>query len=79
MKTAMDLYVERVVEEHEELVERLEKLSAFVSSSLVFKYLPEEEQALLVKQEGLLTSYRDVLAQRILLMKKAQLTGSTWL
>lgn len=54
---------ERVVAEHNELAERMTKLSAFIES-LAFQALPRDEQGLLVLQKTIMHSYWTVLAER---------------
>lgn len=61
----MKPHQERVVQERKELEEKLQKLSAFISSSVEFQQLPADEKGRLLKQEGLMIDYRDVLSARI--------------
>lgn len=57
-------YQQRVVEERDDLVERLAKLCAFIGSD-AFQAVPHHEQHLLVRQAGAMMTYRDVLNERI--------------
>jgi hypothetical protein len=54
----------RVVEESDELVEKLNKLSNFIDSK-EYDALPNREQDLLFKQHRLMREYADVLAERL--------------
>lgn len=57
---------QRVVEEHAELAERLQKLGKFITDTpTVFLQLPLEEQDLLHQQHAAMTAYHDILVQRI--------------
>ena len=55
---------ERVVEEKEQLAERLEKLNAFLVSQACLS-LPFEERCLLARQALTMTQYLDILLDRI--------------
>ena len=55
---------ERVVEEKEQLAERLEKLSAFLVSQACLS-LPFEERCLLARQAQTMAQYLDILLDRI--------------
>ena len=57
-------YQERVVAERKELNERLIKLREF-NAGRVFKQLPEAERNRLTRQCMIMTSYLDILNQRI--------------
>lgn len=54
----------RVIEEKAQLVDKLEKLRAFIRGD-VFDGLPQVERSLLVEQEQHMSRYVFVLAQRI--------------
>lgn len=55
---------DRVRDERGELEERLDKLAAFLATS-IFESLPEAERERLVRQSGLMVQLSDVLAERI--------------
>lgn len=55
---------QRVIDEHNELWERLEKLRAFLKTDLCLS-LPFAERGRLVRQEKIMTEYSDVLLDRI--------------
>jgi len=59
---------ERVVEEHEALDEKTQKLEEFIVGE-VFATLPVEEAQLLLQQVVLMRTYRTVLANRIELFR----------
>jgi hypothetical protein len=60
-------YVERLIEEHKQLSERLDKLVAFLEGE-TFKYLPSAEQVLLRLQRQQMTAYQSTLVQRLALL-----------
>ena len=60
-------YVERLIEEHKQLSERLDKLAAFLEGE-TFKYLPSAEQVLLRLQRQQMTAYQSTLQQRLALL-----------
>lgn len=55
----------RVVEEHDELCERLSRLSAFISDDPTFSALDTPQQHLLRRQRNAMAGYQAVLAARI--------------
>lgn len=55
----------RVIAEHAELSEKIEKLTAFMVKSDVFPKLPEKERELLIEQRIAMLDYQRALAQRI--------------
>jgi hypothetical protein len=57
-------HVERMAIEMDELVERGDKLNAFMQTP-TFDLLSEEEQFLLIAQMGTMTTYASLLARRI--------------
>lgn len=63
---------QRVVEEKAELDEKLDKLSEFIESSPVFKDLDHTERHRLLRQEGLMFGYSNVLGERIAAFRSAQ-------
>lgn len=60
----MQPHQQRVVDEKNELGERLEKLLAFRQTEL-YKSLPEQEQELLYFQSQAMKHYHEILEQRI--------------
>lgn len=61
----MQPHQQRVVEEKNELDEKLSKLSAFIDNSELFFKLSEEDQDLLGRQEDIMKKYSQVLRERI--------------
>lgn len=61
----MEAHQQRVVDEHEELDAKLEKLHVFIEDSSIFKSLDKMDQRLLVDQRAAMTVYRDILRRRI--------------
>lgn len=57
-------HVQRMVEEGEQLADRVEKLGRFLVGP-VYATLPEEEQTLMSAQCGAMTAYLQVLSLRI--------------
>ncbi len=55
---------ERVIQERAELIERLEKLKAFLKSSRVLQ-LSSSEYSLLVSQESVMEQYKTILDNRL--------------
>lgn len=60
----MEAHQERVVKEHEELLNRVVKLEDFIGGT-VFANLPVNEQVRLKLQFKLMEAYDDVLTERI--------------
>lgn len=60
----MQPHQQRVVDEKNELGERLTKLLAFIGTDL-YKSLPEEDKELLFFQSQIMEDYFEVLEQRI--------------
>lgn len=60
----MEAYQQRVVDEKEELDEKLAKLRVFFNSVL-FETLSGEERELLVEQEKVMTEYSEILRKRL--------------
>jgi len=56
---------QRVVEEHDQLDERLERLHVFIEDNPIFKELPKIEQRRLIDQRAYMTAYRNVLRDRM--------------
>ena len=67
----MQPHQQRVVDEKEQLGERLEKLIAFLTTDL-YKALPEREQELLYFQSRVMEDYYEVLQQRVELFKESK-------
>jgi hypothetical protein len=61
----MPPHQQRVVDEQKELLEKLNKLRAFIESSPIFKKLPYDEQGRLKIQRFLMQEYLAVLLDRI--------------
>lgn len=66
-------YVERLIEEHKQLSERLDKLVAFLEGE-TFKYLPSAEQVLLRLQRQQMAAYQSTLQQRLALLNISEYT-----
>ena len=56
---------QRVVDERDQLAERIEKLDAFIQGNSFFEGLPEAEQERLVAQAGVMAVYCRILERRI--------------
>ena len=54
-----------VVEEHDELHEKILKLDAFIETDPAFRALPAQEQQALVVQAYVMCQYRELLYARI--------------
>lgn len=61
----MQPHQQRVIDEKQELDNKIEKLNAFTNSSEIYKGLPVEDQKLLQQQKVHMANYSLVLAQRI--------------
>lgn len=61
----IEQHQERVIKEHNELDEKIEKLHVFIEDSDVFKNLSTIDQRLLINQRCMMIIYRDILRQRI--------------
>lgn len=61
----MQLHEQRVIYEKRELDEKIIKLSAFISSSPLFRGLPQIDQSLLRDQRETMILYSDILSVRI--------------
>lgn len=55
----------RVLDEKNQLDERLTALKSFIKNSLIYTGLDDGEKLRLVKQERVMQSYSDILAERI--------------
>lgn len=60
----MKPHEERVVQEREELQDKLDKLSAFFDSK-IYDMLSQDKRNRLLRQHGHMSDYRDVLDERI--------------
>ena len=60
----MQPHEQRVIEEREQLVSRLDKLTEFLKGDL-FKGLPADEQERLARQHRIMGDYAGILAERI--------------
>jgi len=56
---------QRVVDEHNELHDRIGKLGLFIAQNPVFKTLPVAEQERLQQQRNAMELYRHILRQRV--------------
>lgn len=56
---------QRVVEEKEQLEDRLTKLTSFISTSHLFPALPKAEQKRLLRQLKVMQEYSEILSERI--------------
>lgn len=61
----MQPHQQRVVDEKAELENKVTKLNAFITSSLVFTDLDATQQGLLMAQVGAMNSYLEILNLRI--------------
>jgi len=64
-------YIDRMVNECEELKDKIEKLNRFFSTP-IFNGLPERKKVLMESQHGLMIEYVEVLEERIKLESTAQ-------
>lgn len=62
-------FLERLKEEREQSISRLMKLRGFINTT-DFGLLPDNHQQLLHVQQAIMTSYRNVLTARILLLSE---------
>lgn len=61
----MSSHIERMVQEREELSEKVNKLEDFILNNSMFKDLPECKRVLMEKQFELMVGYEEVLTERI--------------
>lgn len=61
----MEAHQQRVVDEHDQLDEKLEKLHVFIEDAPLFKTLSKFDQRLLIDQRHAMTVYRDILRARM--------------
>lgn len=71
----MQAHEKRVVEEAEELADRMEKLEAFMAHDL-FQTLPEFDRYLLLRQKNAMHSYLNILKNRIMIFKSAAIKAA---
>jgi len=64
----MSDYIERMKKEHDELCDKHDKLTTFITS-LTFEALEHESRELMIKQHVFMGAYIDILNQRIMLVK----------
>lgn len=58
-------HVERMKDEHKELMKKLNALNAFIHGNELFKTLDDLERARMIKQAGFMESYAKTLEARI--------------
>lgn len=58
-------HYERMLDELFELNNKIDSLKVFISNPILFKRIPEEEQALLTEQLSVMIKYSDILNKRI--------------
>jgi hypothetical protein len=61
----MEAYMQRVVKERDDLVEKIERLATFFASNPVYQGLPDEDQFLLATQYNVMKAYARILDRRI--------------
>lgn len=61
----LEPYQLRVIEERDQLQEKLSKLNAFLVSSKFYVVIDEQEQILLTRQASAMQEYLDILISRI--------------
>jgi len=64
----MSDWKQRLVEEHQQLYERLTKLSAFISGNPTFSALSADHKEILRRQRDAMLDYEDALSERLLLL-----------
>ena len=63
----METYVERMVEEFNQLEERAGKLNLFITTSEAFQKLPEKKRKLMILQLNAMRIYEHALNERLAL------------
>ena len=58
-------FKDRLIQERNELEDRLTKLKAFFDTEIFLRYIPQEHQVLLYSQSGLMQGYLNTLNKRI--------------
>ena len=66
----MELYQIRVLQERNELQDKLHRLKTFNTENKNFTKLPPLEQSLLLQQQSVMQMYLNILDNRIALFKK---------
>ena len=61
----MEAYQNRVIDEHNELRGRADKLYVFIQTNTTFSKLPTDEQRRLREQLAVMNRYADILLERI--------------
>lgn len=61
----MEAHLERMLNEQNNLCEKIEKLGAFISKNPIFDTLPEEEQSDMHLQLQAMSMYSGILTKRI--------------
>ena len=69
MTRHLQAHERRVLEEHEQISNKLQKLDTFINRSTSFKSLQEVEQGLLKDQYEAMIAYRNILDKRIALFQ----------
>ena len=64
-ESTMQDWQQRVIEERDELAERINKLGAFIGSKRLPEVTTQQDRALLVEQLTLMERYYDVLCRRV--------------
>lgn len=72
-KPVMPLFQQRVLQEKQELDDKIKKLVPFIDGE-IYKKLPEDEQVRLRKQVVLMSDYSEVLGERIAAFPAPSLT-----
>lgn len=71
----MSTFLERLIEEEEELSSKVTKLSDFIESSPVYRKLEDIQKVLLCTQFHTMTMYLHILNERIYYINKADETN----
>lgn len=59
-------HVHRIIKEHDELAERIAKLASFIDADNdIYRKLCDAEKKLLIRQLGVMVTYRDIIEQRL--------------
>lgn len=61
----MEPYVQRLIEEHQQVKDRWIKLRDFIEHNGNFSSLPEVQQALMMRQKVLMEEYVSILEERL--------------
>lgn len=71
----MSTFLERLIEEEEELSSKVTKLSDFIESSSVYRKLEDIQKVLLCTQVNAMNMYLHILNERIYYINKADETN----